>query len=134
MTNRVLGQNRCGLWIAATALVACLACWTNRTEAAFNYNWYAFTLHIEGQVWERTMVTGWWGYMYMGPNMRTVPPTPMTEIDPPTWIVLPSLLPISCRHEFSFTPQPGSMFVEGNSRDALYWEGTGWWSMSMIEY
>ncbi len=134
MTSRVLGQNRYGLWIAAAVLVACLACWTDRTDAAFNYNWYPMTLTTEGQVWERSMVTGWWGDMSMGPAVRTVPPAELTQVAPPTTMVLPSLMSISCRHEQFFMPQPGTMFVEGNTRDALMWAGTGWWNVSMIEY
>ncbi len=134
MTNRAHRKNRNGSWIVAAALVACLACWTDRTDAAFNYYYYPFTLHTEGQVWESSMMTGWWGYMYTSPYTRTVPPTDLTQIDPPTTIVLPSLMSISCRHELSFTPAVGTMFVEGNTRDALMWAGTGWWTVSMIEY
>lgn len=134
MTNRVLGQNRYGFWIVAAVLVACLACWTDRTDAAINQRAYSASTAVEGQVWEYQLVTGWWGFMTMGPAVLTVPPTAMTPIN-----VLVTLMPgmtmsMYIRHEHEFTPLVGSLMAQGNARDSVFWAGTSWWDLSTVEY
>jgi len=134
MTNRVLGQNRYGLWIAAAVLVACLACWTDRSDAAINQRAYSAYTAVEGQVWEWPLVTGWWGYMTMGPRVLTVPPTVMTPVNIVMTFMPGMTMSMYIRHELSFTPLTGTFVAMGVARDSVFWEGTGWWDNSTVEY